>query len=436
MRSNETPPGRTQQRIIWFALTTLAITAVAAIGILAIWGIGKVLDLLSPVLWPLAIATVLAYLLDPAVNWLERQKISRTWGITIVFTVVFAIVAGVLASVIPQMIKETNNLVKKIPAYTAQAQQRLTDWANRAEKEAIAPPPPTQDTNAPAATNSPPDFSPASAETNVPSGTNSSIASLSKTNAPSAEVTRNIHQIHNQIINSASDWTGKLFSTIGAWLLTELAKATALLDVIVALILIPIYTFYFLSEKRWIRTHWTNYLPISNVRVKEEIIFILVAINQYMIAFFRGQVLVSICSGILYTIGFLCIGLDYAFLLGFLCMLLTMVPFLGSLVNFIVAMVLTIMQFGDWTHPLLILLIFTIVVSAENFFYSPRIMGNRVGMHPLVIIVAVMIGITLLGGLLGGVLAIPLAAALRVVMVRYFWKPNGTTSAKSSASNV
>jgi predicted PurR-regulated permease PerM len=103
-----------------------------------------------------------------------------------------------------------------------------------------------------------------------------------------------------------------------------------------------------------------------------------------------------------------------------------MIPFLGSVIAFVIAMVLTIMQFGDWLHPLLVVLIFTIVITLENFFYSPRIMGNRVGLHPAVIIIAVMVGITLLGGVLGGVLAIPLAAALRVIMSRYLWKPNRT----------
>jgi predicted PurR-regulated permease PerM len=192
--------------------------------------------------------------------------------------------------------------------------------------------------------------------------------------------------------------------------------------VLIAVILIPIYCFYFLREKRWIRTNWTHYLPVRESQAKQEMIFIIESINQYMIAFFRGQVLVALCSGVLYTIGFIAVGLDYAFLLGFLCMILTMVPFLGPLISFILSMLLTALQFGDWYHPLMIFVIFAVVVSLENFFYSPRIMGNRVGLHPLVIIVAVLIGITLLGGLLGGVLAIPTAAALRVILFRYLWE--------------
>jgi predicted PurR-regulated permease PerM len=94
------------------------------------------------------------------------------------------------------------------------------------------------------------------------------------------------------------------------------------------------------------------------------------------------------------------------------------------MVSCIISVILTALQFGDWFHPLMVFVIFAVVVSLENFFYSPRIMGNRVGLHPLVIIVAVLIGITLLGGVLGGVLSIPFAAALRVIMVRYLWKPN------------
>jgi predicted PurR-regulated permease PerM len=375
--------------------------------------------LLSPVLWPLAIAAVLSYLLDPAVGWLEQHRISRTGGIIIVFAVALAVVGGVLAAVIPQIVDETNNLIKKVPSYTAQAQQQLKDWANRAEKAAAAAPPPHHSTNSPSqGTNSPSTFNLTPPETNS--------ADSSKTNTPAAEVTRNLHQINNQIMDSATDWTGKALSKIGAWLLDQVAKATGFIDIFVALILIPIYTFYFLREKRWIKNHWTQYLPVRNSRVKDEMVFIVAAINQYLIAFFRGQVLVSICSGVLYTIGFLILGLDYAFLLGFLCMLLTMVPFLGSIIGFVMAMVLTVMQFGDWSHPLMVFLIFTIVITLENFFYSPRIMGNRVGLHPAVVILAVMIGITLLGGILGGVLAIPLAAALRVIMSRYLWKPNRT----------
>ncbi|MEO5802699.1 MAG: AI-2E family transporter, partial [Verrucomicrobiota bacterium] len=76
----------------------------------------------------------------------------------------------------------------------------------------------------------------------------------------------------------------------------------------------------------------------------------------------------------------------------------------------------------DWLHPLLVLVIFGAVQLVEGFVISPKIIGDRVGLHPLTIIVAVLVGTTLMGGILGGVLAIPLTAALRTLMFRYVWK--------------
>jgi predicted PurR-regulated permease PerM len=86
------------------------------------------------------------------------------------------------------------------------------------------------------------------------------------------------------------------------------------------------------------------------------------------------------------------------------------------------ALILAFAQHGDWKHPALVLAVFAVVQSVEGLFISPKIMGNRVGLHPLTIIVSVLVGTTLLGGILGGILAIPLTAAGRVLMFRYVWK--------------
>jgi predicted PurR-regulated permease PerM len=134
---------------------------------------------------------------------------------------------------------------------------------------------------------------------------------------------------------------------------------------------------------------------------------------------------VAICDGILYGTGFLIIGLPYAVLIGAMAIVLTMIPYLGAIVTCITALVIAFVQFGDWQHPLLVLAVFGFVQTLEGLFISPRIMGGRVGLHPVTIIIAVMAGTTLLGGLLGGILAIPLTAALRVVMFRYVWKRPG-----------
>lgn len=402
---NPNPPSEKQSRIIWFALTALSIAVIVLVIAAFVWGFGELLNLLSSVLWPLAIGAVLAYLFDPPVNWLQRHSVPRTWAIAIVFVAVFCIFSGIMASVIPQMVKEASRLISKIPTYTEQAQQSIEKWANNSgstggENSASK-------TNAPAAS---------SHSTNAPS---KNAAANSQTN--SAAIAGASH-IHKQIISSAKDWFGKIMPKIGNWFLNLLSKATVLVDVAIAIILIPIYTFYFLREKREIKAQWKNYLPVRDSRIKDELIFILSAVNQYMVAFFRGQVLVALVSGTLYTIGFICIGLDYAFLLGFIAVILVIIPFIGAIILVILATILTAVQFQDLLHPMLTIALFAIVQSLESFFYAPRIMGNRVNLHPVVVIIALMIGITLLGGLLGGILAIPFAAALRVLLFRYVWK--------------
>lgn len=378
-------PTEKEARILWFALTGLAVATVIALIVAMVWGLGRVLDLLSPVLWPLAIAGVVACLLSPLVDFFEARKIPRARAIVMVFVIAFAIVLGVLASVIPQVVVETGELAAKVPEYSTRLQTRANDFITKPPEflRHFLPPPPT----------------PATA-------TDSTSAGASEKSA----------------LASATNWLTGSLPEMGSWLLGRIAKVASGFGLLAGLALIPVYAFYFLLEKRGIESHWKEYLPLRDSREKDEVVFVLESIQQYLVAFFRGQVLVAICDAVLYTIGFLIIGVNYAFLLGFAAVLLTMIPFLGAIVICVTALTLSFVQYGDWQHPALVLAVFAVVQSLEGLFISPKIMGDRVGLHPLAIIIAVMAGTTLLGGILGGILAIPLAAALRVIMFRYIWK--------------
>jgi predicted PurR-regulated permease PerM len=229
-----------------------------------------------------------------------------------------------------------------------------------------------------------------------------------------------------ETFKSAADWFAKTAPKIGAWALNQVSRVASFFGLLAGLALVPIYAFYFLLEKRGIESHWSDYLPVTQSGFKDELIFVIKAINEHLIAFFRGQVLVAICDGICYTIGFLLIGLPYAVLLGVMATFLTMIPFLGAIATCAAALVIAFVQFGDWQHPLLVLAVFAVVQSLEGFVIQPKIMGDRTGLHPLTIIIAVMVGTTVLGGILGGILAIPLTAAGKVLMLRYVWKKRET----------
>ena len=161
--------------------------------------------------------------------------------------------------------------------------------------------------------------------------------------------------------------------------------------------------------------------PVADSKFKTELVFFLSSLKNYLVAFFRGQILVAMCEGILYTIAFLAIGLPYALLLGASAFFLTIIPFLGATILAVIAFVIAVVQSGDWFHTIGVLVVVVVVQTLEAFWISPRIMRGRVGLHPAIIIFAVMAGTTLMGGLLGGILAIPLAAMVKVMLSRYVW---------------
>ena len=222
--------------------------------------------------------------------------------------------------------------------------------------------------------------------------------------------------------NSVADYATRLLPKFGQWLGQALGFLGAMFSIIAGLALVPIYAFYFLLEKHGINKQWRDYLPVQDSKFKDELVFIINAINEYLVAFFRGQVLVAMCDGVLYTIGFVLIGLPYAMLIGVMATFLTIIPFLGAITTCISALVIALVSFGDWQHPALVLAVFAVVQSLEGLVIQPKIMGERVGLHPVTIIIALMVGTTLLGGILGGILAIPLAAVLRVLLARYVWR--------------
>jgi predicted PurR-regulated permease PerM len=423
------PPTLKQARIIWLALTGLAIAALAALMVAAVWGLGKVLDLLSPVLWPLAVAGVLAYLLDPVVDFLERKRIPRTRAILCVFALAFVLLVALFSSVVPQLVVEARQLVIRIPAYSAAVQKRVEDWVNK-------PPPvlrrflgaPNAATTNDVATNNLPTNAVPVIPTNAP--TTAATASATSTNAPPEAQALWTGALDKQTLRPVTEWLAKALPMAGGWLLGQLTRVASWFGVLAGLALIPVYAFYFLMEKRGIESKWTDYLPVARSDFKDELVFVLKAINGYLIVFFRGQVLVSICDGILYAIGFLIIGLPYAILIGAMATVLTIIPFLGAFLTCAAALIIAFVQYGDWKHPVEVLGVFAVVQALEGLVIQPKILGDRVGLHPLTIIVAVMVGTTLLGGILGGLLAIPLTAAGRVLMFRYVWKDPTTVISK------
>lgn len=389
-------PTPTQSKILWAAATFLAVALIVALIAGFVWGLGKVLHVFSPILWPLAIAMVLAYLLDPLVDHLERRNVPRGRAIVVVFAAAVFLMLGIAGAIVPRLVVETRELAHRIPGYAAQIQNRVELWMERAQARVEA----YNTSKSSVATNTPPD------------------AAAPSTSGPTPAE----QSWDKQVTQAAVSWLKTAGPAIGSWIVAQVSRVAAWFGLLSGIALVPVYCYYFLKEKSGIQRNWTNYLPIHESKLKQEIVFVLTSINDYLIVFFRGQVLVAACDAVLYTIGFFAVGLNYALLMGLIAGALSIVPFLGAVLTIVPAVTLAAVQHRDWLHPALVVAVFAAVQAIEGFVISPKIIGDRVGLHPLTIIIAVIIGTTLLGGILGGILAIPLTAALRVVMFRYVWK--------------
>ncbi len=409
------PPTDKQARIIWTSLTALGVALMLGILACLLWGVGWLLNVHQPVLWPLAIGGILAYLLDPVVDYFQRKKMKRSTAIILVFALCVLALSAFFASIIPRMVRESGRLISEVPDYSRQMQSDLNKWMSSRPfletwRGRLFP-----------SSSSPTNY--LSASTN---GTNITIEITAKGTNVVAPRKLTEHAWTEQVSQKVLEWASETLPKIGQWLVAQLSRVASWAGMIIGLALVPVFTYYFLQEKQGIQEGWTHYLPVMESRFKDELVFCLNAINNYLIVFFRGQVVVAFCIGVLLTIGFLIMGLNYAVILGILAGALSIVPYLGAILTIIPAMILAIVQFKTWWAPLVVLGIFSLVQMLEGFVISPKIMGDRVGLHPLTIIIAVMVGTTLMGGILGGILAIPLTAALRVLMFRYVWKKRNT----------
>jgi predicted PurR-regulated permease PerM len=190
---------------------------------------------------------------------------------------------------------------------------------------------------------------------------------------------------------------------------------------LLSLVMVPIYLFFLLKESPAIERRWREYLPLRNSPLKDEVAAVLSQINSYIIAYFRGQLLVCLIDGLLIGTALFCFGLNFAPLIGLLVVVLTMIPYIGIVLCWIPAVLIAAAQWGDWTHPLIVTGVFLIVQNLEAIFVAPRIVGNSVGLHPMTVIVSIFVWGLLIGGLLGPILAVPLTATAKVLLARYVW---------------
>jgi len=190
---------------------------------------------------------------------------------------------------------------------------------------------------------------------------------------------------------------------------------------LLSLILVPVYLFFLLKEKPRIEERWTDYLPLRASPLKNEVADVILKINSYVVAYFRGQLLVCLVDGILIGAALTMLGLNFAAVIGAMVVVLTMIPYIGIIICWVPAVLIAAFQWGDWIHPIAVTAIFIAIQNLEGLLYAPRIVGNYVGLHPMTVIVSIFVWGLIIGGVIGPLLAVPLTATLKVLFGRYVW---------------
>ena len=360
-----------QRKMIWSALTALAIFAIGAMAVFLVWGAGLVLSFLQPLLIPFAVAGVLAYLLEPVVKKLCAWGLSRTRAVLLVFGVFTVSVALLLIWIIPVLYQQGFDFGRNVPDYVEKTQKFVMQGAQR----------------------------------------------LQEKYADNAYIQGTVQQAFASLQNEVPGLANSLWK----FAVHSLGGVLGAFGFTLGLIIIPFYLFYFLKESVKISENWGNYLPLHASRARDEVVAVLTEINGYLIAFFRGQLLVSAIDGALIGAGLVFAGIPFGLLIGLLVAVLGLIPYLGMLLCWIPAVIIAAVKFNDWHHPLIVTAIFIGMNQLESWLVAPKIVGKSVGLHPLTVIASVIGWSLLFGGLLGAILAVPLTATLKVLLKRYVW---------------
>ena len=173
----------------------------------------------------------------------------------------------------------------------------------------------------------------------------------------------------------------------------------------------PVYFAWFLTAG--FRLDTDRVLPFLKPETREDVGYLLHEFVDITVGFFRGQLIIAFLQGLLFAAGFSLVGLRYGFVIGLALGLLNVIPFLGNMIGLAVAIPIAFFQTdGGWLTCLLVLAVVLVVQQIEGWFLTPKIMGQRTGLHFMSIIVAIFFWGTALGGILGLILAIPLTAFL------------------------
>ncbi len=357
-----------QQKTIAAALTILAaVVIVGALGVL-FWVIGRFLSTFSAVLLPLAVAAVAALVFKPEYQWLRlRLRAPKVVAVALVFLSILIPIAAFSWIFGALIVDQISDLVARAPEV----------WA--------------------------------------------SIRAMVSERWPKVMAVLSDSSILDRLGAAVKGQEEALMDGLQVVSLKAIAAGAGVLRAVGTLfswVVLPVYFAFFLIAEKDKKTSLEQWLPFLKPQTRGDVVYLVNQFIDILVAFFRGQLIIAFFQGMLFALGFTVVGLKYGFLIGLALGFLNIIPYLGSMVGLGVAIPLALFQEGGgWTLLIAVLVVFTLVQMIEGYLLTPKIMGDRTGLHPMAIIVAIFFWGTALSGSLGMILAIPLTAFLVV-----FWR--------------
>jgi len=297
------------------------------------------------------------YLIHPAVRWIHARGVPIGGAIAIVYLAALGVVAFAMSFVVPPLVNEVKQLTVAFPGYIKATQAYIGDPNNL-------------------------HF--------LPGSVRDYLVNLQ------GQV---VDYIQGQAATITSSFLGILRSTFA---------------IIATLVVIPILSIYLIFEAPQLRAAAVGLIPMKG---RPETLRLLADLDKVLGGYVRGQVIVGATIGTCITIGLLIMHVPYAVLIGVAAGVLDLIPYIGAIATFVPAVGLAYAS-GGWQHVVIVALIFIVVFEAEGHFIAPKIVSESVGLSPLVVIVAVLIGGELLG-IPGMFIAVPTAAILRVLRMHF-----------------
>lgn len=308
------------------------------------------------VLLPFVLAALLAYVLAPLVTLLEKRGLSRTMSIVVVYTTLLGAGAVTVIFGYPRLIRELNGLTQAVPMYSSKVQEIILRLQNQYSSFDLP----------------------------------ESVRIVFDQRLAGAEdiVLRVIHQSVNLLVSLCSQ--------------------------VLSFLLAPVLAFYILKDQDSIRSGLESLLPR---RFKSDVLDLARDTNGIVRKFIQGHLVVCLIVGGLTALGMYLIGMPFALLIGIIAGLADLIPFFGPLLGAVPALAIGILQ--SWQLSVYALLVIFVVQQIESNVISPKILGDALGLHPIVIIFALLAG-GQLWGIIGMLVALPLSAILRLI-IRYIY---------------